>query len=209
MTFLIVIGDLWLSLNIESMKYSFFFFIAANILGIIHFYINRSFSLMITCAIIIVVNCFAIFNYFDKNIDLSLKILVATILLLSLIFIRIGHIKYTITTRKSKTTFFKELLFSLTIIAGVLLMSFDIPLYSLIGFVIWALSSPLGFIVANDIQSKGLFLQVLVYIPIELYAIYAYSESNEWIFIYGVLSIIFLLSINLLDLKYKDRLDYN
>ena len=89
MTSLVVIGDFWLSLNIESMKFSFFIFLFANILGIIHFHLTKAYSMVVFCLLSIGLNLFALYNYFDNNLILIINfsiIMLISILVSVLIF---------------------------------------------------------------------------------------------------------------------------
>lgn len=66
--------------------------------------------------------------------------------------------------------------------------------------------TPVGLVVANNIQSKGLFYQVLFYVPIEIIAITSYSTQNEWIYIFSTAIIFSLFLYPKIPLKYVENM---
>jgi hypothetical protein len=205
MTVLVVFGDLWVSANIESMKYGFFLFLSANILGVMHYYLTRAFSLVASSFVSICLNGFAIYNYFDHNLNLAVvtSFSVLFIILIAFYFLK-GKSVYSNTNDGYNHSIFKEYSFSILSLLGIFLISLNNEFFSLLGFSLWLFLTILGIVVANEIHSKGLYYQVLFYIPIELMAIYSYSHNQEWIYIYLSFFVMFGISSLFINLKYRD-----
>jgi hypothetical protein len=203
MTFFVIVGDLWLSLNIESMKYSFFIFLFANLLGIIHFYLTKAYSFVLFCLLSCVINIYALYNYFDYNIYLVTISSIITSLLIIIIF-HIFKGKSVRTKKEASGSLLFEYIQSFSTLIGLFLISLNNEILSLIGFSIWLFFTPLGFIVANNIKSKGLFYQVLLYFPIEVIAIYSYSNDHQWVYIFTISALLFCLIYKKIPLKYSE-----
>lgn len=205
MTSLIVIGDFWLILNIESMKFSFFIFLFANILGIIHFHLTKAYSMVVFCILSIGLNLFALYNYFDNN--LILVITVSIIMLISILVSVLIFKNYSVRNQAGVLqSSLSEYIFSSSTIISLFFISLNNEFLSLIGFSIWLFFTPVGLIVANNIQSEGLFYQVLFYVPIEIIAITSYSTQNEWIYIFSTAIIFFLFLYPKIPLKYVENM---
>lgn len=182
MTLLVLIGDFWLSLNIESMKYSFFIFLAANIFAVIHFNLSRSYYLILLNFFSIILNCYAIYNYFNFNLELSIFSCFFSFLIIFFYFIFYNKFKLN-NIKKSNIYLSNEITYSFLTFLGMLFISLNKEFYSLIGFSIWLFSTPFGIKISKLMDSKGLYYQVIAYIPIELIAIISYSKDFEFIFI--------------------------
>lgn len=203
MTFLVIIGDFWLSLNIESMKYSFFMFLFANLLGIIHFYLTKAYSFVIFCLLSCCINIYALYNYFDYNIEL----VVISFIIISLLIIIIFYLlkgREVRTKEEASGSLLIEYIQSFSTLLGLCLISLNNEFFSLIGFSIWLFFTPLGFVVANNIKSRGLFYQVLLYFPIEIIAIYSYSNDYQWVYIFTIAALVLCLIYNKIPFKYSE-----
>lgn len=180
MTILVIIGDFWVSLNLDSIKYAFFIFLIANISAIVHFHLSRSYYLVLLNIFSLFLNSFAIYNYFDQNLIISFFSLLSSLLFIFIYFLFFKDKKLNNNLNKS---IIDEIIFSFLIFVGMIFISLNNEFCSLIGFSIWLFSTSIGIKVAEKIDSKGLYYQILAYIPIELFGIISYSNNFEFFFI--------------------------
>lgn len=197
---LICIGDIAIALKLQHLEYAFILFVIANIFAFFHFYMSKSYFMCLFALSFNLTAHLGIWNYF-KDTQLSVQIILLTIF--CHIFIIFFSPLYKI---ENKSRFsIKELVYTIMAITGSVLISFNISFFTVWGFFIWALTTPIGVSVSIDLKSKGFLYQVYIYTIIQFVGMYMNSENNEYI----PLSIISILVIAFSYWKYDLSFNQN
>lgn len=178
--FLVIVGDIWVSMNIESMKYAFLMFLVANVTSIVHFFIVRSLVILMMPLITLLPNAIGVYNYFNDDLYLASVSFAISVTISGLLvaYIHKKQIKLEVrgNTEKASSNKYYEYFYTFSTIIGMLLISFNEQYASFSGFAIWLIFTPVGFVLAKNIESKGLMLQVIAYIPISIMGVVNYSS---------------------------------
>lgn len=195
---LICIGDMAIAFKLPYLEYAFILFVVANIFGFFHFYMSRSYFMCLFALSFNLTAHFGVWNYFSSP-DLSIKIAVLTIVFHILIILFSPLYKL---ENKSKFSY-KELIYTIFAILGNILISLNVPLYTVLGFFIWTITMPIGVSVSIDLRSKGFLYQVYIYTVIQFIGMYMNSENNEYIPLTIISVIVIVFSYWKYDLSFK------
>lgn len=203
---MVILGDVWLSLDTESMKYAFMVFLVANTIGAIHYYIVRANVVLMLPLILMFTSGLGIYNYFDDSIFLAVTTTCISFLLTSIGIAYIYKNKILLDIKDEGEVVanaYYEYSYTAISIVGMILIALNEQYTSFSGFALWLIFTPVGFMLAKSIKSKGLMLQVLAYIPIEIIGIFNYSnylyEPVTMIFVAFLMSLFIILKEKKLD----------
>lgn len=195
---LICIGDVAIALKLPYLEYAFILFVVANIFAFFHFYMSRSYFMCLFALSFNLTANFGIWNYLE-NTDLSIKIAILTIIFHFMIILFSPLYKL---ENKSKFSN-KELIYTISAIIGNVLISLNVPLFTVLGFFIWTITMPIGVSVSIDLKSKGFLYQVYIYTIIQFVGMYMNSENGEYIPLSIISVVVIMFSYWKYDLRFK------